>query len=184
MELVGKITKFEINPLNRAHSITFEVEDGNAVRDSVLSLMSSQRLLTMSVSKFRRHRSLDANAFLWKCLGDLATALMMDKWDLYLQELKKYGKFTYLIVKPAAVDALMRQWRECEEYGRVMVNGTEAVQMICYFGSSTYDSDEFSTLINGVIEDMKEVGIAPPPSRDMQRIIERMKEHEEHSTEK
>ena len=31
--------------------------------------------------------------------------------------------------------------------------------MQCYFGSSTYDSKEFSVLLNGVVNEAKELGI-------------------------
>ena len=45
--------------------------------------------------------------------------------------------------------------------------------MLCYFGSSTLDSKEFSVLLDGVISEMKEMGLETPTSKEMQRAIER-----------
>ena len=86
--------------------------------------------------------------------------------------LKRYGKFTYICVKPNVVDAVKQQWRECEVIGNVTINGQEAVQMICYFGSSTLNTKEFSVLLDGVISEMDEMCIQRPPSDQMQRALE------------
>jgi hypothetical protein len=70
------------------------------------------------------------------------------------------------------VDAMKLQWRECEVIGEIDINGTKAVQMLCYFGSSTLDTKEFSVLLDGVISEMKEIGLETPTSQDMKRVFE------------
>ena len=44
--------------------------------------------------------------------------------------------------------------------------------MLCYFGSSTLDSKEFSVLLDGVISEMKEMGLEIPMQSDLKRVIE------------
>jgi hypothetical protein len=78
------------------------------------------------------------------------------------------------------VDAVKQQWRECEEIGKVDINGQEAVQLLCYFGSSTYDTKEFSVLLDGVISEMKEIGLAPPPSKHIKEALDQWEKS--HST--
>ena len=129
--------------------------------------------LDIKAEKHRKKRSLDANGLLWHCIGQIAVALNTDKWEVYLQMLKRYGKFTYIVVKEFAVESVKRQWRECEIIGDVTVNGQKGVQMLCYFGSSTYNTKEFSTLLNGVVDEMQEMGLQPPLSKDVQTAIER-----------
>ena len=128
--------------------------------------------LSIEIKKYRKKRSLDANGMLWACIGEIANVLRADKWEIYLQMLKRYGKYTYICVKPAVVEAVKAQWRECEEIGKIDINGTEAVQMLCYFGSSTYDTKEFSILLDGVISEMRELGLQPPPTEEMKRALE------------
>ncbi len=128
--------------------------------------------LRLTVKKWKEKRSLNANALLWKMLGDIARELQTDKWEVYLQMLKRYGKFTYVLVHPKAVDALKNTWRETEVLGEIDVNGVKAVQVLCYYGTSQMDSGEFSKLIDGVKSEMVEMGLEPPCSEDLRRAIE------------
>lgn len=130
--------------------------------------------LSIEVEQYKEKRSLNANKMLWACLGDIATAMTppADKWDVYLEMLKRYGKYTYICVKPNAVDSMKAQWRESEVIGEMEINGQKAVQMLCYFGSSTMNTKEFSVLLDGVISEMKEMGLPTPPSQDMKRALE------------
>ena len=126
------------------------------------------------ISEHKEKRSLSANGLLWSCLGEIATALRTDKWDIYLQMLKRYGKYTYICVKPNVVDAVKAQWRECEEIGHININGQDSVQMLCYFGSSTMNSKEFSVLLDGVISEMKELGLLTPSEKELDRALKEM----------
>ena len=96
-----------------------------------------------------------------------------DKWDVYLMMLKRYGKFTYICVKPNVVDAMKKQWRESEVIGHVDINGQDSVQMLCYFGSHTYDTKEFAVLLDGIISEMQEMGLQTPRERELERALER-----------
>jgi hypothetical protein len=128
--------------------------------------------LNLEIKQHRNHRSKDANALLWECIGRLAMALRADKWDIYLLMLKRYGQYTYIVVPPNAVEMVARQWRECEVIGDININGRDGVQMLCYYGSSTYDTKQFSILLDGVISEMKEIGLTAPTSEEMRRSIE------------
>lgn len=152
--------------------VSFEV-DGDA---EALERLKDKDL-DIEIKIHREHRSKDANAMLWACLGDMAKVLGQKPWNLYLNALKDYGKYTTLIVRQDAVEDVKKQWREVMEVGETIMydEDGDAVRMVylnCYFGSSTYDSKEFSILLDGVISDMKDLGLTPPPSGDMQRAIE------------
>ena len=168
MELKGKFKVLGFDGHNLNTLMTFQ--------DAKNSLSEVEALADIDVSvtlkKYTNKRSLNANALLWKCLGDIATALRTDKWQVYLQMLKRYGKYTYICVKPNVVEAIKNQWRECEEVGEIDINGQKAVQMLCYFGSSTYDTKEFSVLLDGVISEMREIGLSTPIDEDLERALE------------
>lgn len=128
--------------------------------------------LRLTAKRWREKRSLNANGLLWSCLEKIASHLNTDKWSVYILMLKRYGKFTFLIVPKGAVEKMKEMWRECEEVGDITVNGREATQMLCYFGSSTYDTAEFSRLLDGVISEMEEMGIPTPMQEDMDRALQ------------
>lgn len=170
MECTGKILNITKDYMSGQLQITFAINEPSAAQ-AVNDIKGCDKLSIKAV-RFREKRSLDANALLWLCLGKIADALRADKWDIYLQMLKRYGKYTHICVKPHVVDAVKAQWRECEEIGEVNINGQNAVQMLCYFGSSTYDTKEFSRLLDGVISEMQEMGLDTPTSEDMRRALE------------
>lgn len=142
-------------------------------------LFAQDREKLFDITEHKEKRSRDANALLWACLGEIAGAIRSDKWSVYLQMLKRYGKYTYICVKPHVVDAVKKQWRECEEIGTIDIEGQEAVQMLCYFGSSTYNSKEFSVLLDGVISEMKELGLDTPADRELKRAIQQLEKRDE-----
>lgn len=144
-------------------------------------LFGQDREKLFDIEEHKEKRSLNANALLWKCLGDIARAIHTDKWEVYLQMLKRYGTYTYICVKPKALEAVKKQWREVEEIGRVNINGQESVQLLCYFGSSTMNSKEFSILLDGVISEMKEMGLSSPAEEDLQRVINQLERKEKNN---
>lgn len=139
--------------------------------DIIKYLFTQDREKLFEISEHREKRSRNANALLWACLGEIAREIGSDKWEVYLQMLKRYGTYTYICVKPKAVEAVKKQWRESEEIGKVMINGEEAVQMLCYYGSSTYNTKEFSALLTGVISEMREMGLMSPTDYEMQNAL-------------
>jgi len=122
--------------------------------------------LSITFKKYTKRRSLDANALLWAVLGELAAALHTDKWELYLLMLKRYGKYTYVTLKPEAVEDFKQMYRECEIVGEA----DDRVCLICYIGSSTYSKDEFSRLLDGVISEAKEVGLKLKASTEIEEL--------------
>ena len=170
MNFTGKVQNITKNYQSDQYQVTFSINEPSAVKE--IDAIKDCERLSIEAKKYRAKRSLDANGLLWHCLGKIAEALRADKWEVYLQMLKRYGKYTYICVKPNVVDAMKAQWRECEVVGEIDINGKEAVQMLCYFGSSSYDTKEFSVLLDGVISEMEQIGLQTPTSQEMQRALE------------
>ena len=171
MEFTGTIKTINQDFITGDVNITFSVNEKTLIYPEYERLKASKKLSVVA-KQYRKKRSLDANAYLWVLLQKLAEVLKSDKWSIYLQMLRRYGQFTYIVVKPGAVEAVKKQWRECEEVGEIDVNGTKAVQMLCYDGSSTYDSREMSVLIDGVVSEGQELGIETLPPTELQKMKE------------
>lgn len=114
---------------------------------------------TVEIKQKRKVRSLNANAALWVLLGEMAAKLRTSKDELYLEMLTRYGVFTHVVVKPNVVDRVKAEWRTVRELGEVTINGQTGIQLQCYFGSSTYNTQEFTRLLDGVISEAREMGI-------------------------
>lgn len=166
----------------RIESITKAIRGDDylvTIRTDTLPVDLEGKLLDIEMKVHREKRSRDANALLWACIGEITKALQKeeryektDKWEVYLKLLKRYGKYTYIVAKPEVVDAVKKQWRETEVVGEIDIHGTSGVQMLCYFGSSTYDTAEMSRLIDGTVSEMEQMGLPRPTSAEMKRAME------------
>lgn len=173
MKARGRISSLSIAFLSRRPQLTLDVsadpEEIEKYKDMDLDI---------TITKHRKHRSLDANACLWACIHDIAEAIHTDRWSVYLYMLRRYGRFTHILVKPEAVDATRKMWRETEIVGERDVYGVPMVEMLCFYGSSTYNSKEFSTLLDGVISEMKEMHLETPADAELRQMIKKMEERD------
>lgn len=129
------------------------------------------KVIEVEIDIKREKRSNNANAYLWALLAKIADVLYTSKDDLYTMMLERYGAFTHIIVKPNAVEAVKKQYRVVRELGPIKINGQEGIQLQCYFGSSLYDSKHFSVLLNGVIEEAKDLGIETKSEEEINSLI-------------
>ena len=150
MTLGGECELLLTLPQNEWKAIVKLMEDFKAKADKAWQV---------EIAVKKKKRSLDANAALWKMLSMMAGKLNTTKDELYLEMLDRHGVFTHIVVKPNVVNRVKQEWKTVRELGEITINGKPGIQLQCYFGSSTYDSKEFSILLDGVIQEAKEIGI-------------------------
>lgn len=170
MKAKGRITGIQVPFRSKRPVVSFEVQAEPEALEKYMDID-----LDISFSRHRNRRSIDANAFLWACLGEIARAINSDTWSIYLYMLERYGKFTHILVKPEAVEQVRQVWRETKIVGEK----DGMIQMLCFFGSSTYNTKEFSQLLDGVVSEMKEMHLETPPDEEMKRLLEGMRERDQ-----
>lgn len=136
--------------------------------------------IEVEIRRRRKRRSLDANALLWKLIDELAQQLSAASDEVYLQMLKRYGWFDFIVVRPEAVEAAKKLFRIAKERSVVSVNGKNGVQLQVWPGSSKYDVEKMSRLIEGVISECKEIGCWYPEKETVEESIDLWRRHEEH----
>ena len=132
---------------------------------------ANEKPYTVEIEPLKKKRSKDANSALWEMLTKMAEVLHTTKDELYLEVLDRYGVSTFIVVKPNAVDKVKAEWKTVRELGEVTINGKTGIQLQCFFGSSTYDSKEFSVLLDGVISEAKEIDVPFISSEEKARYI-------------
>lgn len=115
--------------------------------------------LSVEVKKYRNKRSLSANGYLWALLNKIAEVVNRTKDDIYLEMLKRYGVSTYMTANKKAFERIKEQWKTVEIVDEKQQQGHDIVKLLCYYGSSTYDSKEFTRLLDGVINEAKDLDI-------------------------
>ena len=77
--------------------------------------------------------------------------------------IQRYGPWDLYASLPEAVDHLRRVFRVVRDRGTVVVSGKEVVKCQCYPGSSTYDQEQMTVLLNGVVDECQRLGIPTAP---------------------
>lgn len=109
------------------------------------------------IKEHRKKRSNNANSYCWLLCTKIAEVLNSTKDEIYLHELKRYGQVLLISVpKGKRPDGYFKYY---EYEGRRLLNNVQLDFYKVFKGSSEYDSKEMSVLINGIVEDAKELDI-------------------------
>lgn len=170
-KLVGASRTFDGNSI----VLTFEVDSSAAGQ---IEKLRAQDKLRIKAVKWRERRSIDANNYMWELLSRMAPILRTSKDELYLTELQKYGTFMYLPGTDEDMENLSKVFRIVINRGETVLttpSGKEMHlhQLQCYKGSSQYDTLEMSRLLDGVVEDAKELGIDIMTPNEIRQMKER-----------
>lgn len=148
---------------------TFEV-------DSADELNGLQGKLRITAKKLTFKRSLNANAYFHLLVGRIADALHISKAKAKNLQLGKYGQRELtetgqlIISVRSDIDMSEREDIHCVVAGRGFVNDTEFTHWAVIRGSHTYDTHEMSILIDGTVEDAKDLGIQTLSPDEIERM--------------
>lgn len=129
--------------------------------------------IEITVKKYRKKRSLDANAYTWVLIDKLAAKLSIPKADVYRELIRSIGGVSQTVcVMNKAADALIDGWKHnglgwFAETFPSKIDG--CTNVILYFGSSTYDTKQMSDLIDHLVEACKVQGIETATPEEIAR---------------
>lgn len=137
-------------------------------------LTAQQPDKVFEVIEHHEKRSLSANAYAWALINKIADALRKSKEEVYLQMLKDYGQSEFVSVL-SSID-VKGYFKYYEEYGKGHVEGREFTHYKVYKGSSEFDSREMAVLIDGIIQEARQLGIETITPAEKERLIKEMGE--------
>lgn len=124
----------------------------------------------VKINKHREKRSLNANAYLWKLVTEIGNVLNKSKEEVYLQMLIDYGQSEMVsILSEIDVKGYFKYYKLA---GTSILNGKEFNHYKIYKGSSEYDTKEMSILLNGVVQEAKNLGIKTKDDIELERLVE------------
>lgn len=131
-------------------------------------LLNQDREKLFEIKPYRQKRSLNANAYAWVLINEMANRLRTSKDEVYQEMLKRYGQSKVISVL-SEID-ISRFVKYYEEIGKGHVEGKEFTHYRCFIGSSEYDSREMAILIDGIVDEAQELGIDTLPTTAVERM--------------
>lgn len=128
--------------------------------------------VNVEIKKASKEKTKAMNDFLWAMCTDIGKALRppIPKNEVYRMAIKDVGKFDTLHMIPEAIGEFRARWErggtgwitEVVDYSPIP--GYKCV--FAYYGISMYDRDELSILIDYLKQDMENMGLPIPFSKE------------------
>lgn len=155
MKLLARYHHRVINPDTGNLEITFAISDYNSKANTE---ELEKELYSLEIKKPRSKRSLNQNAYLWALIHELALKMDEDDLDVYIKLLNESkAKYEVLKVLSEAENDLKKCFRVVKLI-KYDVNKDYAYFQ-CYYGSSTFTTDEMNKLIDTAISWCNELNI-------------------------
>nr|DAJ54680.1 MAG TPA: NinB protein [Caudoviricetes sp.] len=142
----------------------------------VLDGLKAGKSYDVDIKEHREKRSLDANAYFWVLVDRLAEKLRIPKSEIYRHYIREIGgNHEIVCVAETAADRLRQGWAHngLGWQTDTMPNKVPGyVNIILYYGSSTYDTRQMSQLIDFAVQDCKEQGIETLPPEKLAGMME------------
>lgn len=157
--------------------LSFKVAQENMMkaRRFVAEQAAGQRWM-LSFKKYRKKRSYDANAYFWALCDRLSEATGIDKETIYRNAIRDIGGVSETVcVKKEAAQRLRKNWQEKGlgwQTDEMPSKLEGCVNVVLYYGSSTYDTKQMAALIDHIIQDCRAVGIETVTPSEQALLIE------------
>lgn len=129
----------------------------------------------ITIKRFSRKRSLDANNFCWALCDDISKRMRISKLEVYRQAIRDCGVYVPLPIKDEAVERFAEIWGNrgigwfVEKQDGSRLPGYTRV--FAYYGTSTYTAEEMYRLIDCLVQDAEALGIPIPlGKKDRERL--------------
>lgn len=120
-------------------------------------LFNQDKTKLFEIKEHKDKRSKSQNAYMWELISKIADMQRLKKEDIYFQMLKDYGQSE--IVSISSIVNPKGYLKYYEKIGEGKVNNNDFIHYKVYKGSSEYDSREMTILIDGVIQECKQLDI-------------------------
>lgn len=143
---------------------------------SYIDSLHDDKEYTLTVKEHKEKRSISANNYFWVMVDKLAEKLRMSKTDIYRSYVKEIGGNNDIVCCiNKAVSALREAW---EARGTGWITETEdskldgCTNVRLYYGSSTYNKEQMSRLIELAKQDCIDNDIPTWDEDELQRLCE------------
>ena len=134
--------------------------------------MFTDKDVSIEIKKASKRRSKTANDFCWAMCTDIGNALRppVPKEEVYRKAISEVGKFETMHMRAEAIDTFRKIWSQrgigwfTEVVDYSPITGCKVV--FAYYGTSTYDTVEMSKVLDFLKEDMENMGLPIPVSKE------------------
>lgn len=174
MDLTGRINNISLDYKTNNTLVTFLIHEGSVKKLDELS----GDTLTISLSKHRQKRSLNANSYFHLLVGRLAEKMEISAPRCKNILIGRYGQpwlddgdLVTMWLKADVSDVLESETVHLWPIGYRFEQGHDETQYVLMRPSHEYDTAEMSRLIDGVVAECNDLGIETLPPEQIARMM-------------
>lgn len=168
----------------RIKDISFS-RDGNTIVSFILQGNATAEFdkfadkdIDLTIKAFTKKRSMDANAYAWVLIGKIAAALKLTTAEVYRSIIREIGGNSEIIaVRNDAVETWIKAWESHGIGWQTEIfndkRGDGFTDIMCWYGSSVYDTRQMSALLEQIITEAKQLGIETMTPREIEELNQR-----------
>ena len=118
--------------------------------------------LDLDLKKHRKKRSKNANDYLWVLCEEIAKNQGITKEEVYRKQIREVGVYEPLPLREDEIPRFEEAWKRngIGWFLDIVDNSFPGYKKVfAYYGSSTYNTEEMSRLIDATVEDCRALGI-------------------------
>ena len=170
-ELTGTIHSTALS-MDGKPLITFMVNEYSDCMKTAQELTGQP--VNLKVTKQKKKRSLDSNAYFWILVDKLSQRLNLPKEDIYRNAIRNIGGVSEVVcVRNEAVEKLCYGWQKNGigwQTDTMPSKIAGCTNVVLYYGSSTYNQEQMTSLIDNIVQDCKAVGIETLSPLELARL--------------
>lgn len=170
MEVQGRIVSFEADFSTHKPKLTLELTRQDNLGD--FSSIKDDNLLDIKIVRHHEKRSLQANAYCWELITQIAEIIGSTKEDVYREYIRQKGIYKPIILNNEAVSTFNYLWQErglgwvCD----VLEKDDKQTTLYAYYGSSSYNTKQMSDFIDYIVQEAKGLGIPTETPEEIARM--------------
>lgn len=170
-EFTGELSGVSKDIVKGGYNISFSVSELPSGIDNI-----SNTKLTITAKRYRKKRSLDANAYSWVLIDKMAKVLRSTSEEVYEEMLRRYGYPLYDADEKAVIISLKADIdiATLDIHLKLIGEGHVQDKLFKHYkvirGQSTYDTKEMSVFIDGIVSEAKELGIETLTPDELERM--------------
>lgn len=169
--MLGVLTSLTFNGDNSQNITVTVTED---FREEYEALKDGN--VKVEITKAHSRRSLNANAYCWVLVGEIAKKLNLTKNEVYRKAILDSGVYTVHCIPDKMLEQAVDDWNsfglgfQVETFPSKTKDCTNA---IFYKGSHYYDSKQMARLIDGLIHEAEQLGIPTITPKEAEELAAR-----------
>lgn len=176
MQTTGRITDLSIDFKTQNSKISLILDTREL---EVIEQLKNVEKLSIDLKRYRHKRSLEANSYCWVLCDKIAKEFCKDgtvvtKEQIYQDAIKQIGTFEPMIWEEKNYERCKEIW-ENQGLGFLVQEVTKkdkCVKVHCYYGSSTYNTQEMSLLIELIVGLAESLGVETKSEAELNSMLE------------